>query len=127
MSLRDELNEGIAELWDELDDVPTDAVLKEVTLGAYTPDTGREKVIEDHEVSIVLESLTEREAAELCGGLGDYSIMLPLSTVSYMPKVGDYYDIGGENYYINLTDTDPARVLHTSFCSTGAPISNVLK
>lgn len=128
MSLRDEFDGALTEIFSEFDDVPIVAELIEITgAGTYTPASGRVVPTETHDVNVFLLKLTESQARELCGGLGNYEILLQLSTVSYMPKVGDHFEIDSEKYYINLVNTDPARVSLMAYCSTGAPITDGLK
>ena len=126
--LRGEFDEAMTEIFTEFDNVPVDGQLIQVTgAGDYTPEAGRVKLTTPHIITVFLTELTESQSIELCGGMGTYQLLLQLSTIPYIPKVGDWYVIDGEKYYINLTDVDPARVSHTSYCSTGAPITEGLK
>lgn len=128
MSLRAEFDEALTEIFDEFDDVPVNCKLIEVAgAGDYTPLGGRVAPTATHSTTVFLIELTEAQSIELCGGMGTYQILVQLSTIPYIPKVGDWYLIDDVKYYINSVDVDPARVSHISYCSTGAPITEGLK
>lgn len=127
MSLRAKLDSKLAGAWVKLQDIPVPSVLKEVTAETYDPATSEAvSTYVDHNVDVVLTSLTEAQAQELTGGLGQYQGLMRLAQISIIPKEGDILEIDGESYRVEVADVDPARVLWTGYLSKRGEIDNGL-
>jgi hypothetical protein len=111
MTLRDELSQAVADVFDAVDDIPVTCVVERISQ-EYVPGGSTTDLSATYNTRIILDSDVKRELTIGEAALGDVKGILIADEQSFAPVVGDTVHVGSVKYNVRAVNQDPARVTY---------------
>ena len=117
MTLRDEIDIEVIQLWGELDDIPVLATYRQLISTDYDPATGTTPAYTDHMITVVEDVVTEAELQQAVAGRFDKAFLIRSTDVNKQPiKVNGLVVVNEVTWRIASVSIDPAGAVWRAFC-----------